>query len=474
MVSSGLRGASLGLALLLCGCTVGPDYKLPKSAIINAPDAQGAFAAGGQIAKGANPPGNWWHLYDSQTLDKLVPLALQRNTNIRVAQADLERTYALIRATRDGQSFDAGVDGGVVYAQDSAQAVLQDTPAPQQGEYNSGISVSYDLDLFGGIRRAVEAAADNSEAAAAARDLVRVNVAAETTRAYAEICDDGNEIDALKELIALQQKRVAYVDLLSAHGRAVAFDADEQQERLSSLQSQLAPLQAAQLNAAYRLSTLLGQPPAAYNPAWLACHRPLRLVQPIPVGNGASLLRRRPDVREAERRLAASTADIGVQTATLYPDIRLGASIGSTGATASAFSAATNRFAVGPMISWNLNQGATRARIDAAKAETEARLAAFDGTVLKALLETQSDLNAYGAQLDRLNELKATRDETGKVAADLTAMHAGGRIDALTALAAQQTQAAAQLAVAKADTDVTESQINVFLALGGGWNTAMP
>ncbi|MBB5372156.1 efflux transporter outer membrane subunit [Acidocella aromatica] len=460
-----------GLALLLAGCTVGPDYKVPDNALVKSPEAQLAFSTTGQAANIGQPPADWWQLYDNPTLNALVPRALANNTNIREAQANLERAYAFIKVERDASTLSAGADGAAVYAHDSAQAVLQDTEAPRQEEYNAGIAVSYDLDLFGGIRRGVEAASDTSEAAEAARDLVRVNVAAETTRAYAEICDDGNEIAALQQVIALAQRQVGYVNLLRQNGRAVDFDVSAQQEQVSTLQSELPPLQARQLNAAYRLSTLLGQPPAAYDPAWLTCHEPLRLAQPIPVGDGRSLLRRRPDVREAERELAAATARIGVETANLYPDIRLGVSVGSTGAAASAFSAVTNRFAAGPMVSWDLNQGATRARIEAAKAATRARLAAFDGTVLNALLETQTSLKAYGAQLDRMDELTATRDSAAKVAADTTAMYQGGRVNALTALAAQQKLASADMTVADAEADVTESQIAVFLALGGGWQT---
>jgi outer membrane protein TolC len=122
------------------------------------------------------------------------------------------------------------------------------------------------------------------------------------------------------------------------------------------------------------------------------------------------------------------------------------------------------------MISWNLNQGATRARIAGARAQARASLAAFDGTVLNALLETQTALNSYGAALNQLNNLAATSGNAAQVAADVAAMHQGGRVDALTALASRQKLAAANLAVADAEADVTNSQITVFLALGGGWD----
>lgn len=465
------RKYALLAALILAGCTVGPDYHLPDKALVNNPVAQGRFITHGDAAQSAAPPDNWWYLYNNPTLNALILRAFAANTDLRIAEANLESSDALLAKAKTAQQVDATGNLDTSYVQQSAEAVLQNEQPPQRQIYNTGISVSYDVDMFGGIRRGVEAATDDSEAARFARDLVRVNVAAETTRAYAEICDSGNELAALHNSIDLQNQADALTQLMRENGRAVSFDVAHQQSVTENLQSQIPMLQARQMNAAYRLSTLLGQPPQAFDPAWLTCHKPLQMAQPVPIGDGQSLLKRRPDVREAERRLAAATARIGVATASLYPDIKFGASVGSTGSAASLFSPLTNRFGIGPMISWDINQSAARARIAQAKAQTRGRLAAFDGTVLSALLETQTRLNSYSFELDRLADLTDARNHAAQIASSMNELHAGGRVDAMVALNADQKLAAANQAVADAQTDVNQSQIALFLALGGGWNT---
>lgn len=465
------RRPVLLIVLALGACTVGPDYRLPSTAMINSPAAEARFISDSNATRNSDPPDNWWRLYNNATLDALIQRAFAANTDLRIAQANLERTNALLAEAKTGQEIDTSADIDTSYVQQSAESVLQHVQPPEREIYNSGITVSYDVDLFGGIRRGIEAAVDDSEAAVAARDLVRVNVAAETTRAYAEICDSGNELAALRHSVDLQNQALALTHLMLANGRAVSFDVDRQQGEVEDLQAQTPVLQARQINAANRLSTLIGEPPEAFDPAWLTCQQPLQLQSPIPVGDGQSLLKRRPDVRAAERRLAAATARIGVATADLYPEIKLGGSIGSTGAAANLFSPLTNRFGIGPMISWNLNQSAARARIAQAKAQTRGSLAAFDGTVLTALLEAQTALNSYGFELDRLASLTDARDRAAKVALTMDQLHQGGRVDALVALDAEQKLAAADQSIASAQTDVNQSQIAVFFTLGGGWDT---
>jgi len=239
---------------------------------------------------------------------------------------------------------------------------------------------------------------------------------------------------------------------------------------LQSARSRLPQLKARQRNAAYRVATLQGVPPEAFDASLLACSTPLRVNSPLPVGDGQALLKRRPDVRAAERRLAASTARIGVATAALYPDVKFGASIGSTGAVLDALTPFTNRFSVGPMISWNLRQSTTRARIAEAEADAKGRLAAFDGVVLTALRETESALETYAADLERRQGLEAARASAQRVEAQSLEMRKAGRMGGLGLVDAERTAVAAEQAVASADSDISNDQIAVFLSLGGGWN----
>jgi NodT family efflux transporter outer membrane factor (OMF) lipoprotein len=454
----------------LVGCAeVGPDYHVPSGALVNAPGANGAFVAGGGAVQDTPPPDHWWHLYDDATLDSLVEKALSSNVDLRAAQANLERSDALLAEVRSERDLSIAADTEINYTQQSAAAVLSHVQPPRHGTYNTGITMSYDLDLFGGIRRGIEAASAQNEAAVAARDLVRVNVAAETARAYADLCNAGNQLDVLQHVITVQERSLMLTHQLVQNGRAAPFEEGRQQSPIDSSRSQIAPLKAVQLNAAFRLATLMGQPPANYDRSLLACHTPLKLNMLIPTGDGQALLKRRPDVRAAERRLAASTAQIGVATAALYPDVKLGASIGSTGAITSFFSPLTNRFSVGPMITWDLHRSAIRDRISAAEAQSRESLANFDGTVLTALRETESSLDTYAAGLDRLQRLEDARNEARMVYERTNELRRGGKVSGLVALDAERTYVASEMTVATAQADVNSEQIATFLALGGGW-----
>ncbi|MFX1766835.1 efflux transporter outer membrane subunit [Paraburkholderia sp. A1RI-2L] len=462
--------AAVAISVLLAACAeVGPDYKVPPQALVNAPVAQGTFISGATVASDDALPDHWWRLYNDPVLDRLVDNALANNVDLKAAEANLERSDALLALAHTAREPSVAIGASTSYTQQSAQAVLSHVQPPRHEIYDMGVSISYDLDLFGGIRRGIEATAADRDAVVAARDLVRVNVAAQTARAYSDLCNAGNQIDIVQQQIAVQERRLALTRELIANGRAPAFSQDQQRGEIESSRAQLAPLEAGRMNAAFRLATLMGEPPANYDKALLACHTPLQLKAPLPTGDGRALLSRRPDIRAAERHLAAATADIGVETAALYPDIKIGASIGSTGAATSFLSPLTNRFAVGPMVSWDLHRSAIRDRIAAARAQSRASLAHFDSTVLAALRETETSLDNYASALARLERLQSARDEAREVDARTNELWRGGKVGGLAALDAQRTRLAAESAVALAQADVNNDQIATFLALGGGW-----
>jgi outer membrane protein TolC len=222
----------------------------------------------------------------------------------------------------------------------------------------------------------------------------------------------------------------------------------------------------------FRLATLTGRAPADLPQPAGARRTILQLDQAIPVGDGASLIARRPDVREAERRLAAETARIGVATADLYPRVTLGGSIGSTATSvADLFTGGALRFLLGPLISWSFpNQEAPRARIAAAEASAEAALARFDGTVLRALEETETALSAYRHELDRRAALVDARDAAQRAAEIERARLRAGSTDSLSVLDAERTLAQAETVLAISEARIASVQIDLFRALGGGWS----
>lgn len=457
------------LSVAVAGCTtVGPDYHLPAASVVNASAAQGRFVSASAANSEAALPARWWQLYDDPVLDRLVTQTLAANTALRVAEANLAHSDALL-AEAGSQHFAGAADAATAWAHPSEEAVLKRVGTTPYQNYNGGVAVSYDLDLFGAIRRGVEAARADDEAAVAARDMVRINVAAETARAYADICNTGAQISVLQARIAVQQNDARMTQQLVSHGRLSALESTRQTTALAAIRVALPSLQAAQRNAAFRLATLGGRPPANFDRQLLDCHTALRLKAPLPVGSGQQMLERRPDVRAAERHLAAATARIGVATAALYPDIRLGVSLGSTGRATDALTGLTNHFGIGPMISWNLNRNAVRARIGQADAQSRASLAAFDGTVLDALREVETALNNYAADLDRRDKLQGVRDSAVLLSRQTQELQRGGRVNSLVALMAERDRLSAEQALADVQVQVSRDQIDVFLALGGGW-----
>ncbi|WP_257558436.1 efflux transporter outer membrane subunit [Sphingobium sp. CFD-2] len=461
------------LAPILASCAVvGPDYHVPGSAVANTPGAQGAFRSATQVTRAEPLPDHWWKLYDDPVLDGLITSALEANTDLRTAEANLLRTLALLDARGASQEIQGNFNAETSYAQRSAEAELQHIQPPARQIYNAGIAFGYDLDLFGGLKRGVEAASADTEAAVAARDLVRINVAAETARAYVDACNGGFQLQLLNRSIALQQRGLRLTEIMIRHGRAAPYELDRRQSALESNKARMPRLAARQRNAVLRIAALQGRTPDQADMGLLACHRPLELTQILPVGTGQALLRRRPDIRMAERRLAASTARIGVATAALYPDIRLGASAGSTGAAADFLSPLTNRFGLGPLISWTLNRHAARAGIAAAQAQSKADLATFDGTVIKALREVEMALNNYAAGLDQKQSLARARDDAERAAQRTAQLRRGGKIAELPALEAERDLIASEQALADSRAAMNEDQITLFRALGGGWTAS--
>nr|WP_315252170.1 efflux transporter outer membrane subunit [uncultured Duganella sp.] len=465
-----LTGVALAAALAACS-TVGPNYSVPAQAVVKRPEAAAPFLGTQEAAYKPEPlPAHWWRLYDDPVLDQLIRKALAANTDLRVASANLARTRAVLDQTEEERKPEVSVSASPGVGRSSGVTAGSKTALPDRFNYDAGIHVSYQTDMFGKIARAVEAADADTQAAQAAVDLVRVTVAADTARAYADACAAVRQISVAQQAVDLQQKFVALTDQRTHAGRGTAIDGARARSQLAQLQAALPPLQAQHRTAHYRLAALTAQTPAEMNMHLLQCQAAPRLTTQIPVGDGAALLRRRPDIRQAERNLAAATARIGVATADLYPSISLGASVGSTGLLDHFGAGNAFRWSLGPLISWTLpDTGAARSRIAQAEAGTDGALAKFDGTVLNALKEVESAMTVYARELDRNASLKTARDESALASEQSHRLYQYGRIDFLSVLDADRTLAATDAAWAASDAALASDQIALFLALGGGW-----
>jgi len=451
-------------ALALAACATGPDYVAkPASPAAAAP----FLSATGPAISLDQPAGDWWRLYRDPVLDGLVRDALLANTDIRVAAARLVRARALLRETRAAREPQIGVGGSVQYGRSAGSS------APGQGgsdlQVGVGLDVAYEADLFGRLSRSAEAARGEVGAAAADADAVRVAIVADTTRAYADAAAAAERIAVAERIVALLSQSLALTERRHRVGLANGLDT----ARIATLRDQRraeVPLLAAERTAALlRLATLTGRTPRELPQVAAVRTATLRLAQPIPVGDGAGLLARRPDVRAAERRLAAATARIGVMTADLYPRITLGGSVGSN---ASGLGNLFNpvSWLVGPLINWTANRSAARARIAAAQADTQAALATFDGSILNALEETETALSTYQRTLERRSALESARTQAETAARITRARQREGQIDSLELLDAERTAADAEASVAEADARIAQAQIDLFRSLGGTWH----
>jgi NodT family efflux transporter outer membrane factor (OMF) lipoprotein len=470
-----LRSAAVTALAALAACTtVGPDYRVPDNAVVKRPAAAAPFlGAGEQPFKSAPLPSDWWRLYQDPTLDKLITKAFAANADLRVAAANLQRSHAVLEEVEEKKRPEVEMQAAPGYGRIAGASLGLPEVLPDTGLYSGEVKVSYQLDLFGKIKRAIEAAHADEEAAQAASDIAHVTVAADTARAYADACSAGYQLKVAQASVDVQQQFVKLTADRVRMGRGIALDNSRARSQLEQLRAALPPLEARRRTSLYRLAVLTGEVPASFPADVAKCDTPPRVAAVIPVGDGAALLRRRPDVRQAERMLAGATARIGVATAELYPSINLGLSAGSLGMIPGVGDANTWHYALGPLISWNLPAtSSARVHIAQAEANTAGTLAKFDGVVLNALRETESALTVYARELDRHAALKASRDQSALAAQQAGKLYQFGRVDFLSRLDADRALATAESAVAASDAQLATDQVNLFLALGGGWEKA--
>lgn len=470
------RALALGtLAAALASCTVGPRYLPPAGP---PPSAAGAFNASATGISSPNPPPpQWWRLYRDPAIDALVSEALVHNKDLLVAAANLAQARGALEQARAARFPTTGLTAEAQYGVSSTQLLLagltggSTSPAPY---YLAGLDASYEVDLFGRIHRAVQAASADVQVRQAAADATRVSVAGETTRAYVEACAYAQELATARQSLDVVTQTYNVTVRTAAAGAASDFDVARARALVDEARATIPPLEASRRSALYQLAVLTGRPPEEVSAAANACKAPPRLGQPIPTGDGTALLRRRPDVRQAERQLAGDVARIGVATADLYPTITLGGSVQTAGSQPGQLVRASSvSYGIGPLLSWSFpNTLVAQAEIRQARAVASASLATFQKTVLQALQDVETALATYGGELRRNAALAAARDQS-RVAFRLAQVrYNAGSASYLDLLTAETTLVDAEASLAQSDEAVASDQVTVFKALGGGWEQA--
>lgn len=469
---------ALALAVPLAACAVGPQYHAPvPGAAMRAPfDTQGL---GADTVSADDTPDAWWQLYHDPRLDRLIGEALAHNTDLRAAEANLAASAAALDVARANRLPSTTLSAGSTYGRtvlgDAIYNAFGDS-APNGWLHQLGFSSSWQVDLFGQIRRGIEAARADSGAAAAARDVVRVSIAASVSAAYADICALGRSIDVARRSADEADRALDATRKRAAAGIDNQFDLARAEALLAQTAASIAPLEGQRQVDLHVLTTLIGRAPAQAPDFALGCTAPLTLAVPVPIGDGAALIRRRPDVRLAERNAAAASARIGLAIASRYPQISLGGSFLFGAASLRQFDE-RNAFSwgLGPLVTWSFpDQAAAAARVAAARATDAAALARLDGAILGALGETREALDVYGAELTRRQQLRASADASTRAFHMATARFRDGASTYLDLLNAEQGAIAADAALAASDRQVSLDQIALFRALGGGWRQSPP
>jgi outer membrane protein TolC len=299
-----------------------------------------------------------------------------------------------------------------------------------------------------------------------------VTVAAAVTRSYARACSANRTLAAAQHVLDLQRETLTVTQRLMKGGRGTAFDVTRAQTAVDESAAAIPTIIADRQATLFELAALLGRASADYPRELESCAAPPELKQPLPIGDGTALIRRRADIRAAERSLAAATATIGVETAELYPKVSLGGSMGFMGALSSITSANTFGGSLGPLVSWNFpDRVAAHARIAQAGAAAQIASAQFDGTVIEALRQTDTALSAYAREIDRDRDLERARDDAAKATDQANRLFRYGRTGFIDVLTAQSSLANAEAALAASQAMLIDRQIDTFLALGGGWES---
>lgn len=466
MIPRLLAGAAL---LAVAGCTVGPNYHLPDKAAANSAAAKGPLAQDNHVVSMADLPARWWHLYDDPVLDKLEEQALAANTDLRMAAANLSRAQAMTTAAKGANEPEFSLDTAMQRARLSGESYLLNQSIPVYNLDASSAQISYQVDLFGRFRRGVEAAKADQQATEAMVGAAKVSVAAEVARAYIEVCGAHEYSKIVDQQVEVQEKLLEIHRRMLEEGKGSALEVTAAEARLKEAKARL-PLDEIHARAGlYRLAFLLGRAPADFPREAEACEHLPVLKNPLPVGDGAALLARRPDVRAAERELASATALIGVATADLYPQVGFFASGGSTGFIKDIAAAAASRWGIGALIHWNFPTTGARMKVRVAKIDANRALIRFDGVVLNALRETETAANTYAQNHDRLLLLTEARKATEESADQIHRLKLAGRAPAQANLGGQDAVLGARAREQDTREAMAQDQVTLFLALGGGW-----
>jgi multidrug efflux system outer membrane protein len=472
-MKSSLLILSASLAAAAAGCAVGPDYRQPSAA---APAHWSETLAGGEAPAPADVTA-WWRTFNDPELDALIDRAVHSNLDLRIAQArvrDARAQYGIAAANLAPSADASGSDSRQQTSHH--QPVIGSVPVPPNTPfdnqvYQAGVDASWEIDVFGGRRREVEAARAEVGASEFDRRATLMVLLGDVARSYVDVRGYERRLAIAAENIQAQRQGVAIARDRFAHGLATDLDVEESATLLAQTQAEVPALEAAQQAAAHRLGVLLGQEPGALL-AELSARAPIPAApEVVPVGLPSDLLLRRPDVLRAERELAAATANIGVATSDLFPKFYLTGAAGYQSVSARDwFSSASSFWSIGPSVQWKIfDAGRVRATIRVQDARQEEALSAYERTVLTAFEEVENGLVSYANEQERQRSLEEAVASSRKSLDLANRLYTSGLTDFLRVLDAERSLYDAEDRLAQSDEAISANLITLYESLGGGW-----
>ncbi len=451
----------------MSGCTLGPDYRGAPAVAPVAAHASSFNRAPKESTAATPAAAAWWKSLDDPQLGRLIEAALADSPDIRAAQARLRQSRAQLHGQRSKELPTTSASAAYLQAH-LPSSTLNIGSATL---YDVGFDATWEVDLFGGTRRAVEAA--SAEASAVDADLAdtHVQLSAEIAQAYIDLRDRQQRIALVRDSVELEERILTLTEQRRAQGVASDLDVERIRTQVENTRETLIPLDAGITESLDQLAVLTGREPGALD-AELTAAGPLPTPPAtVAVGDPAALLRKRPDIRAAEWRLVSANAQIGEYEADWFPKLTLLGDLGFTAADPGHLLRSNNFSWVGvPLLQWNgLDFGRAKARVDQAKAGLDEAEAKYESTVLGALRDANVALSRYGHQRDNVVSLRTVETSAIHAAALTQQRYRAGTSSALDWLDAERTRFSAQQSRIAGDADLIKDYVALQKSLGLGW-----
>ena len=467
MMSSRIYWLAFGGALIMAGCKVGPNYQGAPKVAPNATQAAAFTRAPPGVTATTPVLAKWWEALGDPQLNQLIESALEHSPDIRAAQARLRQSRAGLRQQQRNQLPKSSGSAAFLHAH------LPSTPLGLSSAdvYNIGFDATWEVDLFGGTRRAIEAASAEAQAVDADLADTHVQLSAEIAQAYVELRDQQQRLALIRKSADLEEQILTLTQQRRAQGVASDLDVERIRTQVENTKQTLIPLDAQISESLDQLAALTGREPGALDAVLTAASPLPKLPETVAVADPGALLKQRPDIRAAEWRLVSSNAQIGEHEADWFPKLTLIGDLGFSSTTPGHLLRSGNFMWIGaPLLQWNaLDFGRTKAKVDQARAGFEEQEAKYESTVLGALRDANVALSRYGHQRDNVLSLRNVEESATHAAVLTQQRYRAGTTSALDWLDAERTRFSAEQNRIAGDAELIKDYVALQKSLGLGW-----